>query len=93
MLMLKRTSKRTVVDWDVLVAFIKKLATEFTATHRGTPAIAIEEIEFGQHLFEEQVSAVATADILFGIHGADLTNLMFMRRGSGCFGAESALLV
>lgn len=82
-LLSKRLTKRIVVDWDVLVRTVREMADAVSARAGGSAArIVVEEIEFGKHSFEEQAAAVASADVLIGIHGADLTNLMFMKRGS-----------
>jgi hypothetical protein len=81
-LLAKRSTKRIVTDWPVLVDFVKELVSELNKRNAGRNSIIVDEIEFGSHNFEQQASAVATADILLGLHGADLTNMMFMRRGS-----------
>ena len=77
-----RSSKRSIKDWPLLVGFIKNLTADVNKRNEGRNPILVEEIEFGSLPFEGQVSAVATANILMGLHGADLTNIMFMRRGS-----------
>ena len=40
-------------------------------------------MKFGNISFEQQVQIVANTDLLISIHGAQLTNALFMRPGSG----------
>lgn len=79
-LMSKRTSKRSVVDWDKLVDFVKQQAALFRTA--GGKTITVKEIEYGREAFAAQASSSAEADILMGLHGADLTNMLYQRRGS-----------
>ena len=79
-LLSKRTTKRRVVDWDVLEYFVRSLAS--AVTEATGVDVSVEVVEFGLLSFEQQATAAASADILMGMHGADLTNVMFMRRGS-----------
>lgn len=41
-----------------------------------------EIIYFEEHSFEEQVHLIAEATVLIGVHGANLTNMLFMRPGA-----------
>jgi len=46
------------------------------------PDIEVRVVKFGQMSFLEQVTAMHDTGILVGIHGADLTNLMFLPVGA-----------
>ena len=73
-LMAHRTSKRTVVDWDNLVSLVEKEAARVQAV--------VKLIRFGDEPFAYSASLAYRAGILIGIHGADLTNMLFQRVGS-----------
>ena len=53
-----------------------------TVAGRSGAAIAVEEVYQGKMSFLAQVSKMHGAGLIIGIHGADLTNCVFLPRGS-----------
>jgi hypothetical protein len=69
-----RTSKRTIVDNDNFVRIVTEHAEKYGAK--------VNVVMFGTKNFLEQSALAEEAGILMGIHGADLTNMIFQKRGS-----------
>jgi hypothetical protein len=69
-----RKSKRSVVDSDNLERIIQGVAKMVNAE--------VQTVQFGSKSFEEQAALAGAAGVLIGIHGADLTNMIFQKRGS-----------
>jgi protein O-GlcNAc transferase len=46
------------------------------------PHIKIQSIDFASISFKEQIQIVRDTDVLVGVHGAGLTNMMWMKEGS-----------
>jgi hypothetical protein len=70
-----RGGRRTVSDSDIVVDYLN----QFAARHNAV----VKVIEFGNHAFLSQAAHAQEADIFIGIHGGDLTNLLFQRKGAG----------
>jgi hypothetical protein len=79
-LLVQRSGKRTIVDFAALESFVRRFAEALATASRKPVEVAV--ITFGHSTFAEQAAAAARADIMMGLHGADLTNMIFMRRGS-----------
>ena len=73
-LLSKRRNRRIVSDWPRFVQMVAELVKPFQAT--------VVEVDFSLLSVREQASAVQRADIFVALHGADLTNLMFLRPGT-----------
>lgn len=70
---IKRHNRKIKNEKDVLNIFKNKFNTE------------IEEIDFSEMSFEEQMKKSNSSDLLIGVHGAGLTNLMFMQPDAKIF--------
>lgn len=68
-----RTSKRKVVDAPIMVEFFKVVMQHFNGE--------VKTISFGKESFNSQAAHAQDADILIGIHGADLTNMIWQQKG------------
>jgi capsular polysaccharide biosynthesis protein len=64
-------TKRGVLNFDELIPVLEKYH--------------IVVIDFSKYSWVEQYSIVASAEILIGVHGAGLTNMLFMKEGSTIF--------
>ena len=69
-----RRSKRYIVDMADLKAIVEEVADTVNAT--------VKIVQFGARPFSEQAGLANEAGVLMGIHGADLTNMIFQKRGS-----------
>ena len=62
-------------DWTTFVEWVR-------ATARRYYAVTVKVLNFQTADFVTQAAHAQEADILIGMHGADLTNMMFQRPGS-----------
>ena len=69
-----RDSKRTIVDSPEVIEFLGFVMKRINGQLRL--------IKFNEHSPLSQAAHVQDADILMGLHGADLTNMMYLRRGA-----------
>ena len=69
-----RTTKRTIVDHESFVQIVTK--------HAARVGAVVDVVQFGSKKFNEQLSLAKGARILMGIHGADLTNMLFLPANS-----------
>ena len=70
----QRDAKRAVSDADNMVMILQAAASLVNAT--------VKTIKFGDHPFAVQAAHAQEADVMIGLHGADLTNLVFQRKGA-----------
>lgn len=57
----------------------RKLIYDFKRTHKPRIDLKISTVYFEEMTFPEQVYTMQTADVIVGIHGAGLTNLVFAK--------------
>ncbi len=72
----KRTSKRRCLNREQLLETVRNVPTD------GGGAAEVKEVQQGKMGFKEQVGLMARTRLLIGMHGADLTNCMFLPKGS-----------
>jgi hypothetical protein len=70
----KRFSKRSIRDNDVMEKLLQRATARVGAV--------LKTIEFGKHSFLSQAVHSQEADVFIALHGADLTNLLFQRKGA-----------
>eukprot|EP00943_MAST-04B_sp_MAST-4B-sp1_P008662 g8662.t1 len=72
----QRTAKRKLMNREEVLAKILTLPT------RKNIKISVKSILQSKLTFKEQVENMESSRVLIGMHGADLTNCMFLRKGS-----------
>jgi len=68
----KRGGRRAITNIDEIEAHILK----------NYPEIEVRVIKFGDLTFEDQVRAMRDSGLLISIHGADVTNMLFLPKGA-----------
>lgn len=66
-------------DFQELDKIERKLIHDFKRTHQPRINLKLSVIYFEEMTFPEQVYIMQTADVIIGIHGAGLTNLVFAK--------------
>jgi len=66
-----RSGKRAIANENEVIAFIKM---EY-------PDVEVKTVKFGQLSYKEQVQSMHDSAIMIGMHGADITNAMFLPEG------------
>jgi hypothetical protein len=70
----QRDAKRSITDNVNMEKILAQTASLVNAT--------VKTIKFGDHPFAVQAAHAQEADVMIGLHGADLTNLVFQRKGA-----------
>ncbi|KAI1108387.1 hypothetical protein F5Y14DRAFT_91171 [Nemania sp. NC0429] len=81
-----RPSNRPIIVTFVKRREFRRLQNQnylFAELGRRNPHISVQMVDFAAIPLSEQLRVARETDVLVGVHGAGLTNLMFMRQGAG----------